>query len=77
VLDRRTCGDCSELDGTTVALDQPFPDDAECPYHPDCRCMVLTTFNEDELPDPATSEGRQTASDQVRGATIPGLMKDF
>ncbi len=43
------CDDCQELDGTTVALDQDFPDGggAGPPLHPNCRCDVVPVLTED------------------------------
>jgi SPP1 gp7 family putative phage head morphogenesis protein len=41
----RTCEECEEMDGQTVALDEPFYSEAldvelDCPpLHPDCRCI--------------------------------------
>jgi hypothetical protein len=74
VLDRRTCEDCASLDGTTIPIDEEFEAGAETPLHPDCRCVILTTFDEDELEG---SVDRQAVGDQVKSATIPSLMKQF
>lgn len=45
VLDRRTCPTCSSLDGTIVALGEPFA--IEQPAHPRCRC-TFTMLRSDE-----------------------------
>lgn len=74
VLDRRTCEDCSALDGSTVPIDEDFEAGATTPLHPDCRCVILTTFDEDEL---GGTVDRQAVGDQVKSATIPSLMKLF
>jgi hypothetical protein len=41
VNDSATDEDCAQLDGVEVGMDESFPDDAEPPLHPSCRCVVV------------------------------------
>lgn len=81
VLDERTCEDCANLDGATVGIDEEFEDGAECPLHPNCRCVVLTTFDEDEIADndtePTLSSFRSDIAAQIQGATLRDLTVHF
>lgn len=38
--DERTCDVCMPLEGTTVPLQEPFPDFGNPPAHPQCRCTI-------------------------------------
>lgn len=41
LLDGATCGRCAALNGREVAIDDAFPEGAEPPLHPFCRCIVI------------------------------------
>lgn len=73
VLDENTCPACAALDGATVPIDEDFEDGATTPLHPNCRCVTLTTFDEDEL----EGGSRQQISDNVKTATVVGLIAKF
>jgi len=48
-LEKNTCSDCAELDGTKVDMENAVPGFSLPPLHPNCRCTIVPYIEPTEL----------------------------